>query len=210
MLPAMRIAWLAVASVVVLGCKGDPPAERKVRKFDVHAAIDDRGRLKLAFRLFDAKHELMPVTGSYTGEVAKLDGTVLCKAAGELAPKEFTAKGTHQATWLDAKCPLDPDADELKVNVTLVATGAGDKDKDGKATDRNFDRSMTLPVKSLYERPPGKKPTESAVKPAESAVKPAEPAVKPAEPITPEKPEAAPAKPADPPAAKATGSGSAS
>lgn len=204
MLAPMRIAWLAVASVVVLGCKGDPPPpERTVRKFDVHAAVDDRGRLKLAFRLFDAKHELMPVAGSYTGEVAKLDGAVLCKAAGELTPKEFTAKGTHQATWLDAKCPLDPGADELKVNVTLVATGAGDKDKDGKATDRKFERSMTLPVKSLYERPP-------AAKPAEPAVKPAEPAVKPAEPITPEKPEPAPSKPVDPPAATATGSGSGS
>lgn len=242
MLGAMRMAMLAVVlfAIAGAGCKSDPPATRKLRKFEVQTAIDDRGRLKLAFRLFDAKHELMPVTGSYTGEVTKLDGTVLCKAAGEFAPADFSEKGTYQAPWHDAKCPADPGADELKVNVTLTAKGQGEKEKgkdekaekDEKGTaDREFERSMTLPIKSLYERPPAKPPAAPAVSKTEPAAekpaaavatdKPATPATaeKPAEapatPATAEKPTAAPAKPAEAPAKPAeaptaTGSGSAS
>ncbi len=218
MLRAMRIglAVVVVALFAAAACKSssDKPAARKLRKMDVHTTIDDRGRLKLTFRMFDSKHELMAVAGSYTAEVTRLDGTVLCKAEGALAPADFSAKGTHQAPWHDASCPADPGVDELKVNVKVTVPGAGDsgkdeakgKDKDeakdnqGKdaGKDKVFDRSLTLPVKSLYERPPAKKPAEtkpaadgSAAKPADgSAAKPAEtkPAEKPAETKPAEKP----------------------
>ena len=130
----MRIGSIVVAAVLaltVVSCKSEQAAARKLRKMDVHATIDDRGRLKLTFRLFDAKHEQMPVTGSYTAEVAKPDGSVLCKAAGELAPSDFSDKGTHKAQWADAGCPADPGVDELKVNVKLTVKD-GAVAKEGK------------------------------------------------------------------------------
>ena len=165
----MRIGSIVAAAVLTLAvgsCKSEKAAARKLRKMDVDAAVDDRGRLKLSFRLFDAKHVQMPVTASYTGEVAKLDGAVICKAAGDLAPSDFTDKGIHKAQWVDAGCPADPGADELKVNVKLtVKGGAAEKEgkdakdaKDAKGKDTVMERSITLAVKTLYERPPSKKP----------------------------------------------------
>jgi hypothetical protein len=216
MLRAMRLGLLVVVAAAALlaaaACKSssDKPAPRKLRKMDVHTTIDDRGRLKLTFRLYDNKHELMPVTGSYTAEVTKLDGTVLCKAAGELARSDFSEKGAHQAPWHDAGCPADPGVDELKVNVKVTVPGAGDskdegtgKDKDAKgkdaANDKVFDRSLTLPLRSVYERPPAKKPADpkptdgTAAKPADA--KPAE--ATDAKPADAKPAEATDAKPAD-------------
>jgi hypothetical protein len=184
MLRAMRLGLLLVVVVAALlsaaacGSSSDKPAARKLRKMDVHTTVDDRGRLKLTLRMYDNKHELMPVAGSYTAEVTKLDGTVLCKAAGELAPADFSDKGTHQAPWHDASCPADPGVDELKVNVKVTVPGAGDKDDKGKdtANDKVFDRSLTLPLRSVYERPPAKKPADgSAARPTDgSAARPAD------------------------------------
>jgi hypothetical protein len=134
---------------------------------DFHTLVDEQGRLKVTFRLFDAKHEQMPVTGSYTVEVAKPDGGWLCKGAGELAPSDFGDKGVHKAQWLDAGCPKDPGVDELKVNVKLtVKGGAAEKDgkdkdkdaKDSKEKDTVIERSITAAVKTIYERPPQKQP----------------------------------------------------
>jgi hypothetical protein len=226
MLRGMRIrsfALLALLAVAACGKSSDKPTARKLRKMDFHTTIDDRGRIKLAFRMFDAKHELMPVAGSYTVEVTKLDGSLLCKAGGELAPTDFSEKGTHKPPWHDASCPADPGTDEVKVNVKVTVPG-GSPDKDGKgdkdkgkdkdkdkdaAKDTTFDRSITIPVRSIYDRPPARKPAEtkpadgSATKPAEtkpadgSAAKPAE--TKPAE----TKPgDGSAAKPAEKPAAE--------
>ncbi len=198
----MRIGSLVVVALfAVIACKSsDKPAPRKLRKMDLQPAIDDRGRLKLTFTMYDNKHKPMPVAGSYTAEVTRLDGTPLCKAAGELTPADFSEKGAHKAPWHDAGCPADPGADELKVNVKVTVPGGGkgkdDKGKDdGKdkdaGKDTTFDRSITIPAKSVYERLPAKKPAEtkpaetkpadgSAAKPADgSAAKPAE--AKPAE-----------------------------
>ncbi|HWO21802.1 MAG TPA: hypothetical protein VNO30_23695 [Kofleriaceae bacterium] len=159
---ALLVASLAVAAVA---CKSSDKAAgpRKLRKMDFHTQIDERGRLRIAFRLFDGKHEQMPVTGSYTVEVTKPDGAVVCKAAGALAPGDFSAKGTHQAPWHEAGCPADPGADEVKVNVkvTVPAGDGASKEPDAKgaaaAKDTVFDRSVTIPVRSIYERPPTQK-----------------------------------------------------
>jgi hypothetical protein len=229
MLRAMRIGWILVAALVVApACKSDKDKDksgsRKLRKMDFKTTVDDRGRLLLTFRMFDAKHELMPVTGTYTAELTKLDGTPLCKAEGSLAPADFSEKGTHKPSWHDASCPTDPGVEELKVNVKVTvpagaaAKGKDDKDakdgkddkaKDGKdaSKDTVFDRSMTLPVRSVYDRPPPKKPAEtkpadgSAAKPADgSAAKPADgSAAKPAE-AKPAEAKPAEAKPAEKPA----------
>jgi hypothetical protein len=111
----MRIGSLFVVGVVallaVVACKSSDTPGRKLRKMDFHPTIDDRGRLKLAFEMFDTKHVPMPVTGSYTAEVSRPDGTLLCKAAGELVPADFSEKGSHKAPWHDAKCPADPGVD---------------------------------------------------------------------------------------------------
>jgi len=185
-------ALFALLAVAACGKSSDKPTARQLRKMDFHTTIDDRGRLKIAFRLFDAKHAPMPVAGSYTVEVTKLDGSLLCKAGGELAPTDFSEKGTHKAPWHDASCPADPGTDEVKVNVKVTVPG-GSPDKDA-AKDTTFDRSITIPVRSLYERPPAKKPAET--KPADgSAAKPAEKpadgsAAKPAEKPAAEKPAA--------------------
>jgi hypothetical protein len=176
MLRAMRIRSLgavALFAAAAVACKSSDQAAgpRKLRKMDFHTTIDDRGRLRVAFRMFDAKHEQMPVDGSYTVEVTKVDGALICKAAGELAPADFSAKGTHQAPWHEAGCPADPGADEVKVNVKVTvpagdAGGGGGKEKEdkgkddkGAAKDIVFDRSITIPVRSIYDRPPPKKPT---------------------------------------------------
>ena len=200
MLRGMRtrsFALFALLAVTACGKSSDKPKARQLRKMDFHTTIDDRGRIKLAFRMFDAKHELMPVAGSYTVEVTKLDGNLLCKAAGELAPTDFSDKGTHKAPWHDASCPADPGTDEVKVNVKVTVPGGspdkdgkGDKDKDkvkDAAKDTTFDRSITIPVRSIYDRPPSRKPAET--KPADGSA--AKPAAKPAD--------GSAAKPADKP-----------
>lgn len=171
----MRIGSIVVAALLALtagSCgKSEKAAARKLRKMDFHAKVDDRGRLQLTFRLFDAKHEQMPVTGAYTAEVTKLDGALLCKASGELAPSDFSDKGAHKPQWADASCPADPGADELKLNVKLtVKGGAVDAEAKGKeketeakakgaeAKDAVLERSVTVAVRTLYERPPVKPP----------------------------------------------------
>ena len=188
MLAAMRIgSILVVALLAAVACKSSDKPARKLRKMDFHATIDDRGRLKLAFEMFDTKHELMPVTGSYTAEVTRPDGTLLCKAAGELVPADFSEKGSHKAPWHDASCPADPGADELKVNLKVTVPG-GEPRKDDKTRDEKgaaagkdlvFDRSVTIPVRSVYERPPAKKPVET--RPADGSA--ATPAEKPADAV---------------------------
>ncbi len=138
---------------------------------DFKTFVDGRGRLKLELRLFDAKFEPTPITGAYTVEVAKPDGTVLCKASVDVTAADFTAKGSYKDRWHEVQCPADPGVDEL--NVTVKVTAKGDKD------DIVLDRTVTVAAARIYERLPAKpKPPE---KPPE---KPA------AEEPTPEKPAA--------------------
>jgi hypothetical protein len=181
----MKLGSILVAALLAFAaCKSsDKPAARKLRKLDFKTTIDDRGRLQVAFRMFDAKHELMPVAGSYTVEVTTPEGAAVCKAAGELAPGDFSDKGAHKATWHEAGCPADPGADELKVNVKVTVPGGGKgKGKDDKGKDDGkdamFDRQIRVPARSIYERLPVKQPAEARPAGGSSAATPAE---KPAE-----------------------------
>ncbi len=146
--------------------KADPP---KLRKMAFKVQIDQAGRMMPLLELFDEKHRLMTVVGSYTMTVSRPDGTVLCSVTRPLAKTDFTDKHTYKATWQDAACPADPAAPEVRVNLEVKAGDAADAPK--------LAREMTTPIKFVYPH---------LAKPAAADPPAADPARLPAEAPLPE------------------------
>ncbi|MBA3397998.1 MAG: hypothetical protein H0T89_35565 [Deltaproteobacteria bacterium] len=185
---------LALALVCIsTACGEKKAAPQKLRKMAFKVQIDQAGRMMPLLELFDEKHKLMTVVGSYTMTVSRPDGTVLCSVTRPLAKTDFTDKHAYKATWQDAACPADAAAPEVRVNLEVKTGDAADAPK--------LAREMTTPIKFVY--PHLAKPATDATQPSSSV----DPTKLPAEaPL----PEPAPGSAAGSSAASAAGTGSAS
>jgi hypothetical protein len=136
-----RLRLFLIASLFLLGCKekkADPP---KLKKMDFKVTVDERGRMLPEIELYDQKHTLVEVIGSYTMTISRPDNTVLCSHTRTLAKTDYNAKRL-KSDWQDATCPPDPAAEELRVTLEVKT---GDKPEDTKLA-----RDKTTPTKFIY------------------------------------------------------------